>query len=221
MRRLFQSTPPCAGGDCKLHKPFVADLISIHAPLCGGRRQKYYARLAVCYFNPRPPVRGATYAVKFSKLRSSYFNPRPPVRGATVDAIHGVVDIVFQSTPPVRGATVIIAEAGYIIDFNPRPPVRGATLVKNAADETVEFQSTPPCAGGDQILRKPARKEVAISIHAPLCGGRQRFCVDALTVDNFNPRPPVRGATFNNYTISQQIKFQSTPPCAGGDSLRR
>ena len=58
------------------------------------------------------------------------------------------------------------------------------------------FQSTPPCAGGDlmDIFNIP---------------------VDA----DFNPRPPVRGATLQRLWVYLPPTFQSTPPCAGGDCI--
>ena len=56
-----------------------------------------------------------------------------------------------------------------------------------------------------------------ISIHAPLCGGRQQEYTQMEGAMYFNPRPPVRGATAGHGRAGPHKQFQSTPPCAGGD----
>ena len=102
------------------------------------------------------------------------------------------------------------------------------------------FQSTPPCAGGDPEKPVQPEKPKPISIHAPLCGGRHILDKVLRCRNNFNPRPPVRGATlslriqtyrlvyfnprppvrgrpFITVKLSAIFVFQSTPPRAGGD----
>ena len=125
----------------------------------------------------------------------------------------------FQSTPPCAGGDIKhFVTATHKDDFNPRPPVRGATIL-------LFFGNTVNC----------------ISIHAPLCGGRLccvsaiylstlfqstppcaggdiSFAVSTASLSNFNPRPPVRGATIKSLADKLKYRFQSTPPCAGGDS---
>ena len=197
-QKLFQSTPPCAGGDIVKTSPTVPPTISIHAPLCGGRPQDFTILSARHRFQSTPPCAGGDIVTSGCVYILLNFNPRPPVRGATAYA---------------RTRRVITA------NFNPRPPVRGATRIGLPLKSRTSFQSTPPCAGGDynllyfghtvncisihaplcggrpprQVLRRRSRR---ISIHAPLCGGRRRLLLPAL--------PPGL--------------FQSTPPCAGGDS---
>ena len=193
--------------------------ISIHAPLCGGRLYRPIGRRRTADFNPRPPVRGATLPCIPCRRLSRHFNPRPPVRGATLGW-----RCPDEHTP----------------HFNPRPPVRGATAGVYTDGGGYVFQSTPPCAGGDCGTRQSWTTQT-ISIHAPLCGGRRpdrtglqvtylsfqstppcaggdsrsRSRFRCLT--DFNPRPPVRGATFANLASPTTAAFQSTPPCAGGD----
>ena len=146
--------------------------ISIHAPLCGGRRASWRAPRQKSDFNPRPPARGATFCERVSMdeyrisihapLRGGrpllpdssrmhrYFNPRPPARGATCIYVLDGGAIPFQSTPPCAGGDIgSIAKVRWGVDFNPRPPARGAT----------------------NYLRKPIT-DFLISIHAPLRGGR-------------------------------------------------
>ena len=96
--------------------------------------------------------------------------------------------------------------------------MRGATCrVHRLAFKHLKFQSTPPCAGGDQLHN-------LVDLH----------------IQNFNPRPPVRGATLASlraillkgisihaplcggrlprfFMPGAVAVFQSTPPCAGGD----
>ena len=79
----FQSTPPCAGGDNSARVACVVFLISIHAPLRGGRLSSSCVYTHILNFNPRPPARGATPLVSDFWMLSEYFNPRPPARGAT------------------------------------------------------------------------------------------------------------------------------------------
>ena len=151
---LFQSTPPCAGGDLYVYIAHIQiSAISIHAPLCGGRRKRGFFKRHFAYFNPRPPVRGATLkapagtatfifqstppcaggdnAYKFINIIQDNFNPRPPVRGATYNfAASSRKKLNFNPRPPVRGATYAAAARGAAWGyFNPRPPVRGATII--------------------------------------------------------------------------------------------
>ena len=118
----------------------------------------------------------------------------------------------------MRGATERARGHGIFANyFNPRPPVRGATLTSAASIFSAAFQSTPPCAGGDAHNSQIVHKVFCISIHAPLCGGRQQRDKYYPSRRDFNPRPPVRGATIEVAKIASVTAFQSTPPCAGGD----
>ena len=195
--RVFQSTPPCAGGDRDEFEMYLVEQISIHAPLCGGRPVGALKIAFLINFNPRPPVRGATDTAPCTYFACRNFNPRPPVRGATLRlpvsppsvpiSIHaplcggrrhdyGLVNgtLISIHAPLCGGRPQTCRVAFLPLDFNPRPPVRGATPV---------LPSFTHCT--------------SISIHAPLCGGRR--CG--------------RGGRMSNY------KFQSTPPCAGGDQI--
>ena len=65
---LFQSTPPCAGGDLWLivHKLTICG-ISIHAPLCGGRLFKFAFIDASAIFQSTPPCAGGD--LKYRRTR--------------------------------------------------------------------------------------------------------------------------------------------------------
>ena len=193
----FQSTPPCAGGD---H-------FSLHLPV------------GISYFNPRPPVRGATgvhrLAFKYFKFQST-----PPCAGGDLARMIELAgNIKFQSTPPCAGGDVHSRRHKIqCLDFNPRPPVRGATLASiNANLKRGLFQSTPPCAGGDFVQR--FREGVyLISIHAPLCGGRPCNFDNRIFGNRISIHAPLCGGRRRIYRLSfKHFKFQSTPPCAGGD----
>ncbi len=128
--------------------------------------------------------------------RTVHFNPRPPVRGATLFQCQIIFSVGFQSTPPCAGGD----------------PRRWAS-----SSCVMPFQSTPPCAGGDLLINAFSFVN-HISIHAPLCGGRlYPFSVLRRNIPDFNPRPPVRGATQSANCQQNIYRFQSTPPCAGGD----
>ena len=177
-----------------VHKVFC---ISIHAPLCGGRLPAPMSSYFHCYFNPRPPVRGAT-ALLLSEVISCS---------------------VFQSTPPCAGGDrTEFKPCWLVIDISIHAPLCGGRLKQRTfLHAYTVFQSTPPCAGGDYNTILSAFDD-KISIHAPLCGGRLGFCDCCrlpgvfqstppcaggdykqypffLRFRNFNPRPPVRGAT--------------------------
>ena len=159
-------------GFCKLYNK---QLISIHAPLCGGR-PKYVkihfteitfqstppcaggdAESALKYnfinnFNPRPPVRGATPAPKFRLSAGNEFQSTPPCAGGDMQMqLVWVKNNLFQSTPPCAGGDLTISRPPVAKElFQSTPPCAGgdwSEFHKLGADK--RFQSTPPCAGGD------------------------------------------------------------------------
>ena len=193
----FQSTPPCAGGDVQRFCDYEIGFISIHAPLCGGRRQRLGGETRAIQFQSTPPCAGGRprvnqlidYVLKISIhaplcggrrphagkfCTGGHFNPRPPVRGATFPTYYIISFIRISIHAPLCGGRQresLSRKSGNY--FNPRPPVRGATTIKFLATQTEIFQSTPPCAGGDKYIAL-TQQIVTISIHAPLCGGRHK-----------------------------------------------
>ena len=99
----------------------------------------------------------------------------------------------FQSTPPARGATEwCCPPASPPSHFNPRPP-RGGRRKGTCTKK--------------QLLR--------ISIHAPREGGDGLCGQSSKVLQDFNPRPPARGATHVSRHGEHSLLFQSTPPARG------
>ena len=79
------------------------------------------------------------------------------------------------------------------------------------------FQSTPPCAGGDQANALYAGHS-DISIHAPLCGGRHCNKCGNIFQSWISIHAPLCGGRHGRRVcLLAMTRFQSTPPCAGGD----
>ena len=82
----FQSTPPCAGGDCL---PLVSDFwdlsISIHAPLRGGRLQSLHYVIHPHLFQSTPPCAGGDSECSRLLLRESRFQSTPPCAGGDIE----------------------------------------------------------------------------------------------------------------------------------------
>gem|GEM_PF-3219621 len=193
--------------------------ISIHAPLCGGRQYQQKTGWGELFISIHAPCAGGDIFRPCQIYAAKYFNPRPPVRGATaLNCGENIMSKAFQSTPPCAGGDFSgnpirkldmisihaplcggrpgkIVHCGIVLAFQSTPPCAGGDLrIYLCKDFAIIFQSTPPCAGGDRKLR-------GMGFYSP----------------HFNPRPPVRGATFCASPPANRLRFQSTPPCAGGD----
>ena len=59
MRLMFQSAPPCAGGDWTRRYTIVLPRFQSAPPCAGGDAGAVSELRVACCFNPRPPVRGA------------------------------------------------------------------------------------------------------------------------------------------------------------------
>ncbi len=148
--------------------------ISIHAPLCGGRRYLVYLSYMPYCISIHAPLCGGRHYIDKYRLQHWHFNPRPPVRGATLLTIPFILQIRFQSTPPCAGGDIDAAKIKIATDIiSIHAPLCGGrpSSVSSTSSRFAVFQSTPPCAGGDLPGRALALY-YAISIHAPLCGGR-------------------------------------------------
>ena len=170
---IFQSTPPCAGGDVLFGICSQLVDISIHAPLCGGRHTIYCKAHCGTHFNPRPPVRGAT-TDKYAKPKFAIISIHAPLCGgrrALCGELRGK-NLISIHAPLCGGRRSKPRLLRHPRHFNPRPPVRGATKFAVRVIVLIVFQSTPPCAGGDRITSSTDTQK-----------------------SDFNPRPPVRGAT--------------------------
>ena len=100
----------------------------------------------------------------------------------------------FQSTLPYAGSDHnnddLAARQG---NFNPRSPMRGATGRSRDATQRNKFQSTLPYAGSDDIALFFGR-QLAISIHAPLCGERPMTFFDCSVILSFQSTLPYAGS---------------------------
>ena len=107
-------------------------------------------------------------------------------------------------------------------NFNPRSPRGGATHHTYRTSTIGIFQSTLPTRGSDSFSFAVGFISASISIHAPHEGERLNFTITYIIHNNFNPRSPRGGATiiFYNYFILN-VRFQSTLPTRGSDSLRK
>ena len=149
-------------------------------------------------FNPRPPVRGAT-GVSILLPSAKLFQSTPPCAGGDHNRCRKLLyPSHFNPRPPVRGATRNAKIClKYRCDFNPRPPVRGATFPACSQKLIVKISIHAPLCGGRQQGVTAVRAQAAISIHAPLRGGRPFNVLFHDHRSHFNPRPPARGATRN------------------------
>ena len=128
-RTRFQSTPPCAGGDCAEFKARRLVInISIHAPLRGGRPLYIISPSAHAVFQSTPPCAGGDIVIGISSVPIFNFNPRPPARGATVASCLQNLLMIFQSTPPCAGGdqTPLCQNNGVNISIH--APLRGGRL---------------------------------------------------------------------------------------------
>ena len=126
--------------------------ISIHVPLCGGRRLSLHTVSRLSDFNPRPPVRGTTVYRQPTSFTASDFNPRPPVRGTTSTTDGSAILSQFQSTSPCAGDDVVMCVVVVsVLLFQSTSPCAGDDghiVVVQCPPK--KFQSTSPCAGDDK-----------------------------------------------------------------------
>ena len=130
-RELFQSTPPCAGGDtCKHAAPCVL-LISIHAPLRGGRQNPKNKARSNQTISIHAPLRGGRPVVLIVMSIPVIFQSTPPCAGGDyICTDNSCGSFGFQSTPPCAGGDLQYSQCqNRYHDFNPRPPARGATIL--------------------------------------------------------------------------------------------
>ncbi len=149
---LFQSTPPCAGGDIYWIKFCDAGIISIHAPLCGGRLFRYGYRPIGLYISIHAPLCGGRpfITVKLSAI------------------------FVFQSTPPRAGGDVNCKSNCRTLKLiSIHAPLCGGRHFNSSrhCHSSIISIHAPLCGGR---LDSPFNGFPLwfISIHAPLCGGR-------------------------------------------------
>ena len=141
------------------------------------------------------PREGGDGNIWMSRCCLPYFNPRPPRGGR-------------------RGRHISCSPQRH---FNPRPPRGGRRRLVNASLGQLLFQSTPPARGATRLLSRKVGSTY-ISIHAPREGGDASGDGCTTTGLHFNPRPPQGGRLISRPAITQNVRFQSTPPSRGATS---
>ena len=149
----FQSTPPCAGGDDMVGVMQALYDISIHAPLCGGRRRRAIERCRHSAISIHAPLCGGRHIHLIQDGAETDISIHAPLCGGRPQ-----FNIFLQSSG---------------LDFKPRPPVRGATMRQFYRLLTIRISIHAPLCGGRQSVRSNTDLPPTISIHAPLCGGRR------------------------------------------------
>ena len=126
----------------------------------------------------------------------------------------------FQPTPPLRGATGHpLKSPPLLIGFQPTPPLRGATVWGDGLRNPVSISTNAPLAGGDCSLWNNQFYS-GISTNAPLAGGRQIPPPQRDCAGQFQPTPPLRGATLHSHASENSISISTNAPLAGGDPCR-
>ncbi len=107
LRRDFNPRPPVRGTTKSRASTSCRYIISIHVPLCGGRR----------LFTAR-------------KAEDIQFQSTSPCAGDDASLLClSCLAALFQSTSPCAGDDLrVFTLRRYYVNFNPRPPVRGTTF---------------------------------------------------------------------------------------------
>ena len=121
-------------------------------------------------------------------------------------------------------------------NFNPRPPHGGRPSPRGQRIRSLKFQSTPSAwratcitlfrkvhgdisihalrMEGDQICSN-CKDAIRISIHALRMEGDQVGCVESVSLQYFNPRPPHGGRPWSSPFDSLNDNFNPRPPHGG------
>src|SRR5208282_2485758 len=146
-------------------------------------------------FNPRPRE-GATRGRPRHKGSAAGFQSTPPRRGDHYPGYRvGGPSPRFQSTPPRRGDRLSPSRSAWRASFNPRPREGATGQAVARACRRAGFNPRPR-EGATRLPQKLAEDRVRVSIHAPAKGRR-----------------PAKDDRFTN------LRFQSTPPRRGDDSI--
>ena len=141
------------------------------------------------------PREGGDPALHGMRCVPSNFNPRPPRGGRQRDvAGRERAYAAFQSTPPARGAT----------------------SRSSAPCKYILISIHAPREGGDHGQHHQQRLRL-ISIHAPREGGDVIDFQQALSNDDFNPRPPRGGRLGDGLDRGQGRDISIHAPREGGD----
>jgi len=151
------------------------------------------------YFNPRTPMWGATCICSKRLCQHRDFNPRTPMWGATFqNMIHAKLDR-FQSAHPYVGCDISRSYVGLILHI---------------------FQSAHPYVGCDPFRLPLIFASASFQSAHPYVGCDHEGLASGVSMDYFNPRTPMWGATLNARIVrSSMVTFQSAHPYVGCDIL--
>ena len=144
------------------------------------------------------PLAGGDYSHNAAATSSSHFNQRPPCGGRRKFSLCDPDALPFQPTPPLRGATTALTRSHPLVGISTNAPLAGGDTVRGMYDYLTHISTNAPLAGGD--------------------GGRGALRAGAA---EFQPTPPLRGATAKTAKIlscfySKQTILSNIPsllPC--------
>ena len=189
----FNPRPPCGGrlgtSDCW----YIIHTISIHAPRVGGDYgDREFAHDQIISIHA--PRVGGDAMPTISSTPNLDFNPRPPCGGRRCRRCR---------RPSARS------------HFNPRPPCGGRRPMDAQGGAVPGISIHAPRVGGDSGSKRTFAGFV-ISIHAPRVGGDSADGKVAVSVIDFNPRPPCGGRrSAPGARCHRTGNFNPRPPCGG------
>ena len=142
----FLSTLPVWGATRLIHRPHLAQGVSIHAPRVGSDDLSFGAQFAGVVFLSTLPVWGATTSAAMPSSLRTCFYPRSPCGERPPRTKGNVQRKRFLSTLPVWGATPLKDGTVIIFKFLSTLPVWGATAGHLSTRQTqCCFYPRSPC----------------------------------------------------------------------------
>ena len=168
------------------------------------------------------PLAGSDEAGAAVLVKADVISIHTPLAGS--DLTHTFVPSLwmsFQSTLPLRGATTRpIRKPSETGNFNPHSPCGERQWEALKARLEAQFQSTLPLRGATQH-RRPAGRQIPISIHTPLAGSDRRRIHVRRNVTNINPHSPCGERPAGQGMPVATLAFQSTLPLRGATAEMR
>ena len=146
------------------------------SPQGGATAHQHHLGTGYKNFNPRSPQGGATQAGDMRPRRKKHFNPRSPQGGATQARLHSWSGAWISIHAPRKGERHRVGYYGQRVgQFQSTLPARGSDQsARRLTHRRRRFQSTLPARGSDLRFVCRVVLALAISIHAPRKGERQR-----------------------------------------------
>ena len=162
-------------------------------------------------------MRGATPLITRHVCPGMSFNPPPPMRGATVSAACSRLRFCsFQPAPPMRGATATFRAVCALLYVSTRAPHAGSDSGERV-DVTHELVSTRAPHAGSDVDDGAGAGALASFNPRPPCGERRKLLSNDRVLFEFQPAPPMRGATQAKGLFCKYIDVSTRAPHAGSD----